>query len=97
LGVVVGNCDTRAKPESDVHTLLTKKFGDNIVFPMTMNRSVKHREATVYGKSIFEPAQEEPAAEQYLALTREVTSCLETQEAIRTRSPIERMKVNRWG
>jgi chromosome partitioning protein len=97
LGVVVGNYDTRAKLDSDVHTLLTKKFGDNIVFPMTINRSVKHREATVYGKNIFEHAPGEPAAEQYLALTREVISRLEAQEAIRTRSPVERMEVNRRG
>jgi chromosome partitioning protein len=97
LGVVVGNYDTRAKLDSDVHSLLSKKFGDNLVFPMPISRSVKHREATVYGRTIFEHAPGESAAEQYLAFTREVISRLEAADETQIQAPVERREVNRRG
>jgi chromosome partitioning protein len=96
LGVLVGNFDPRAKLDNDVHKLLTKKFGDLIVFPMPVNRSVKHRETTVYSKTIFEHAPGEPAAEQFLAVAREtIQRILVAQESrVRARRG-ERVEANR--
>jgi len=72
LGVLVGNYDARPKLDRDVHEMLVREFGEDLVFETVIHRSVKHREATVYCRTILEHAQGEPAAEQYSALTREV-------------------------
>jgi chromosome partitioning protein len=72
LGVLVGNYDARPKLDRDVHEMLVREFGEDLVFETVIHRSVKHREATVYCRTILEHAQGEPAAEQYIALTREV-------------------------
>jgi chromosome partitioning protein len=97
LGVVVGNYDTRAKLDADVLGLLIRKFGENLVFPTPINRSVKHREATVYGRTIFEHAPGEVASDQYISLCREVISRLEALQAGRTETPVELMEANRRG
>jgi len=72
LGVLVGNFDARPKLDRDVHDMLVREFGEGLVFDTVIHRSVKHREATVYCRTILEHAQGEQAAEQYLTLTREV-------------------------
>jgi chromosome partitioning protein len=96
LGVLVGNFDPRAKLDNDVHKLLSKKFGDVIVFPMPVNRSVKHRETTVYSKTILEHAPGEPAAEQFLAAAREVIQRIVVAQESRTRARRgERLEANR--
>ena len=82
----VGNFDPRAKLDSDVHKLLTKKFGELVVYPMPINRSVKHREATVYSRTIFEHAPGKPAAEQFLAVARETIERVVVAEKSRARS-----------
>jgi chromosome partitioning protein len=97
LGVVVGNYDTRAKLDSDVLGLLVRKFGEDLVFPMVINRSVRHREATVYGTTIFEHAPGEPAAEQYVALSRELVSRLEATQNAPAQTHVELMEANRRG
>lgn len=77
LGVLLGNFDARPKLDNDIQQMLTQKFGEEVVFSTTIHRSVKHREASVYGKTIFEHAPDHQAAEQYLALAREVLQRLE--------------------
>lgn len=72
LGVVIGNFDARTKLDSDVQKILARDFGEQLLFRTTIHRAVKHREATVYGQTIFERAPGEQASEQFLALTREV-------------------------
>lgn len=83
LGVLLGNYDTRAKLDNDIHRMLARKFGDDLVFHTTINRSVRHREAPVYSRTIFEHAPGEQAAEQFLALTHEVLGRLvQAQDAL---------------
>ena len=77
LGVVLGNFDTRAKLDSDVRAMLVTKFGEGAMFETVINRSVRHREATVYGRTIFEHAHGESCAEQVLALSDELLARVE--------------------
>ena len=76
LGVLLGNYDTTAKLDSDIHNMLSRKFGNQLIFDVKINRSVKHREATVYGRTIFEHAPEGQAAAQFAALVNEVATRL---------------------
>jgi chromosome partitioning protein len=73
LGILLGNYDTTAKLDSDIHNMLCRKFGQSLIFDVKINRSVKHREATVYGRTIFEHAPEQQPAAQFLALVKEVS------------------------
>ena len=59
-----------------VQKILARDFGEQLLFRTTIHRAVKHREATVYGQTIFERAPGEHASEQFLALTREVVERL---------------------
>jgi len=83
LGVVLGNFDTRAKLDSDVRAMLVTKFGEGAMFETVINRSVRHREATVYGRTIFEHAEGESCSQQFLALSDEILARVEpaTEEA----------------
>ena len=74
LGVLLGNYDTTAKLDSDINNMLSRKFGKQLVFDVKINRSVKHREATVYGRTIFEHAPEGQPAAQFVALVNEVAA-----------------------
>lgn len=73
LGVLLGNYDTTAKLDSDIHNMLSRKFGKQFIFEAKISRSVKHREATVYSRTIFEHAPEQQPAAQFLALVKEVS------------------------
>ena len=77
LGVLLGNFDARPKLDSDIQKMLTQKFGEHIMFSTVIHRSVKHREASVFGRTIFEHAPGQQAAEQYQSLAKEVLSRLE--------------------
>ncbi|MCC7498586.1 MAG: ParA family protein [Bryobacterales bacterium] len=72
LGVLLGNYDTTAKLDSDIHKMLSRKFGAELIFDVKISRSVKHREATVYSRTIFEHAPEQQPSAQFLALVNEV-------------------------
>jgi chromosome partitioning protein len=72
LGVLLGNYDTTAKLDSDIHNMLSRKFGKRLIFDIKINRSVKHREAAVYGRTIFEHAPEGQPVAQFVALVNEV-------------------------
>jgi chromosome partitioning protein len=95
LGVLLGNYDARAKLDRDIHTMLARKFSEELVFQTTINRSVRHREAPIYGRTIFEHAPGEPAAEQYLALTREALARLERAQKTWERAETELMEAYR--
>ena len=72
LGVLLGNCDSRAKLDGDIHAELIRLFTAGFVFQTKINRSVRHREATVYGQTIFEHAGGQQPAEQFLTLADEI-------------------------
>jgi chromosome partitioning protein len=80
LGVLLGNFDTRPKLDADIQKMLGRKFGKEVLFETVIHRSVKHREASIYGKTIFEHAPAQQAAEQFQALGREVITRLEQSE-----------------
>ena len=77
LGVVLGNMDSSARLDSDIRQMLQDKFGQDRVFKTVISRSVKHREAPVYGRTIFEHATGAPAAVQFTELTNEISDRLE--------------------
>ncbi|MEZ5404524.1 MAG: ParA family protein [Bryobacteraceae bacterium] len=71
LGVVLGNVDSSARLDADIREMLRSKFGGEQVFRTVISRSVKHREAPVYGRTIFEHAPGTPSASQFGELSRE--------------------------
>jgi chromosome partitioning protein len=96
LGVLLGNFDSRPKLDSDIQKMLAQKFGEHIMFNTVIHRSVKHREASVFGQTIFEHAPGQQAAEQYLSLAREVLARLEAaSQKEKTTPPIKLKEANR--
>src|SRR6202012_5615112 len=71
-GVLLGNYDKTAKLDADIHKALVKKFGEDLVFRTTIARSVKHRESTLYRRTIFEHAPSDQASIQYAELVKEM-------------------------
>jgi len=71
-GVLLGNYDKTAKLDADIHKALVKKFGEDLVFKTTIARSVKHRESTLYRRTIFEHAPSDQASVQYAELVKEM-------------------------
>lgn len=84
LGVVLGNMDSSARLDSDIRQMLQQKFGEGRVFKTAISRSVKHREAPVYGRTIFEHASGTAAATQFAELSREVADKLEAAHGAKT-------------
>lgn len=76
LGVLLGKFDARTKLDSDIRKMLIKKVGSDF-FETLIHDSVKHREATVYSKTIYEHADASQGAEQFHALTKEVINRIE--------------------
>ena len=76
LGVLIGNFDPRAKLDRDIQQMLGEKFGGERIFSI-VNRSVKHREAPIYGLTIFEHQGGEQGSEQYEQVAREVIERIE--------------------
>lgn len=95
LGVLLGNADPRAKLDSDIHSALISNFGKERVFETVLNRSVKHREATVNGKTIFEHARGQQPAEQFMMLAREVVGRLERAEERSAANNVTLLEANR--
>ncbi len=83
LGVLLGKFDTRTKLDRDIQKMLSKEVGGDF-FETLIHDSVKHREATVYTKTIFEHADGTQSADQFRALTREVISRVEKALAAET-------------
>jgi chromosome partitioning protein len=94
LGVLIGNFDTRPKLDNDIQKMLAQKFGKDL-FTTLIHRSVKHREASVYGRTIFEHAGDQQAAEQFASLAREILARLERSQKTEEASPAQLLEVNR--
>ena len=71
-GVLLGNYDRTATLDKDIHQMLKKRFGDEVVFQTTIGRSVRMRDATVRGETIFELPEAQVQAEQFLTLIQEM-------------------------
>ena len=95
LGVLLGNVDQRAKLDSDIYAALIKFFGQDSVFETVLHRFVKHREATVNGKTIIEHAPGHQAAEEFLTLAREVLQKLARADEEEEGNVVTRLEVNR--
>lgn len=74
LGVLLGNFNPNAKLDRDIFQMLQDKFGQDFVFSTPINSSVRHREATVYRKTILEHAPGQQPSEQYLQVAREIVA-----------------------
>jgi chromosome partitioning protein len=95
LGVLLGNYDSRPKLDSDIQKMLASKFGSELIFSTVIHRSVKHREASIYNRTIFEHAEGQQAADQFRALAREVLARLEKASQAAKASPEEKVEANR--
>lgn len=71
-GVLLGNYDKTAILDRDIHQMLKKRFGEEVVFSTTIGRSVRMRDATVRGLSIFELPEAQAQAQQFLTLISEM-------------------------
>jgi chromosome partitioning protein len=93
LGVVLGNMDGSARLDSDIRKMLQNKFGEERVFKTAISRSVKHREAPVHGRTIFEHASGTPAATQFGELSREVAEKLEAAYGLAATQPAPELSI----
>ena len=75
-GVILANVNMRTKLDKDMLLRLTEQFGEDVLFKTTVANSVVHRQATMNYQTIFEFAPDETAAQQYLAIARELVSRL---------------------
>jgi chromosome partitioning protein len=71
-GVLLGNYDKTAILDRDIHQMLKKRFGEEVVFNTTIGRSVRMRDATVRGVTIFELPEAQAQAQQFLTLIHEM-------------------------
>ena len=71
-GVLLGNYDRTATLDKDIHQMLKNRFGEEVVFNTTIGRSVRMRDATVRGQTIFELAEAQAQAQQFLTLIHEM-------------------------
>lgn len=71
-GVLLGNYDRTAILDRDIHTMLKKRFGEEVVCNTTVGRSVRMRDATVRGMSIFELPEAQAQAQQFSTLISEM-------------------------
>ncbi len=71
-GVLLGNFDRTTVLDKDILSLLVRRFGEAAVFRTTIGRSVRMREATVRGLTVFELQEAEQQGEQFLSLVREM-------------------------
>ena len=71
-GVLLGNYDKTATLDKDIHEMLKKRFGSEVVFQTTIGRSVRMRDATVRGQTIFELPEAQAQADQFMILINEM-------------------------
>jgi len=71
-GVLLGNYDKTALLDRQIHEMLKTRFGDEVVFNTTIGRSVRMRDATVRGQTIFELPEAAAQSQQFLALIHEM-------------------------
>ena len=87
-GVLLGCYDKSAKLDSQVHQMLIEMFGEQLVFDTTISRTVRHREATFGGKTIFEHAPNQPASLEYVSLAQEMINRGQKAAAGETANPL---------
>jgi chromosome partitioning protein len=71
-GVLLGNYDKTTVLDRQIHEMLQQRFGGEVVFNTTIGRSVRMREATVQGQTIFEHPEGVAQAQQFTALVQEM-------------------------
>lgn len=71
-GVLLGNYDKTTTLDSDIHQKLKQQFGENITFNTTIGRSVRMRDATVRGETIFEFPEAQAQAQNFITLVNEL-------------------------
>lgn len=71
-GVLLGNYDRTAILDRQIHEMLKNRFGGETVFNTNIGRSVRIREATVNGLTIFELPDAQTQAEQFVTLIHEM-------------------------
>lgn len=71
-GVLLGNYDRTAILDRDIHQMLKKRFGEEVVFNNTIGRSVRMRDATVRGMTIFELPEAQAQSQQFVTLINEM-------------------------
>lgn len=71
-GVLLGNYDRTTTLDSDIHQKLKQQFGENITFNTTIGRSVRMRDATVRGQTIFEIPEAQAQAQNFVTLVSEL-------------------------
>ena len=71
-GVLLGNYDRTATLDRDIHQMLKKRFGEDVVFNTTIGRSVRMRDATVRGVTVFELPEAQTQAQQFVTLIQEM-------------------------
>lgn len=71
-GVLLGNYDRTAILDRDIHQMLKKRFGEEVVFNTTIGRSVRMRDATVRGMTIFELPEAQAQSQQFVTLIQEM-------------------------
>lgn len=71
-GVLLGNYDKTATLDRDIHQMLRKRFGEEVVFNTTIGRSVRMRDATVRGMTVFELPEAQNQAQQFVTLIQEL-------------------------
>ena len=81
LGVLLGNFNKQAKLDRDLYDRLRDSYGEGVLFEGTINSSVRHREASVYNRTIFEHAPNQPASQQFAAVADEAIRRIEAWEA----------------
>ncbi len=73
----LGHADARAEPDGDSRAGRVRRFDPGAVCGTVISRGVRHREATVSGRTIPAHAGGPPAAGQFLALADEAGGRLE--------------------
>lgn len=71
-GVLLGNYDRTATLDRDIHQMLKKRFGEDVVFNTTIGRSVRMRDATVRGLTVFELPDAQSQSQQFVTLIQEM-------------------------
>jgi chromosome partitioning protein len=71
-GVLLGNYDRTALLDRDIHQMLKRRFGEEVVFNTTIGRSVRMRDATVRGVTVFELPEAQAQSQQFVTLIQEM-------------------------
>ena len=87
-GVLLGNYDKTTNLDRQIHELLIRRFGEQLVFKTVISRSVKFRESTLEHCTIFEYVRGTQPADQYLDLVREMINRGQKSKSKSTTNPL---------